>query len=48
MENIKRMLSCQESQIINISKKAKECFEDELKIENLSNLINTSYENNIL
>ena len=47
MENIKRMLSCQESQIINISKKAKECFEDELKIENLSNLINTSYENNI-
>lgn len=46
-ENIKLMLSCQESQIESISKKAKEFFEDDLKIENFSNFINTNYKNNI-
>ncbi len=47
MENIKQMLSCQESQIKSISKSAKDFFENELKLENLSNYINTNYENNI-
>jgi hypothetical protein len=47
MGNIKLMLSCQESQIESITKKAKEYFENELKIEKFIKLINTSDENNI-
>lgn len=48
MENIKLMLCCQESQIISISKKAEEFFENDLKLETFNNLIDIGDENNIL
>jgi hypothetical protein len=46
-ENIKKIFSCPESQIICKSVNAKDFFEKDLKIQNFSTLINTSDENNI-
>ena len=47
MKNIKLMLSCKESQIIIMSKTAKDFFENELKLESFNNLVESSYEDNI-